>query len=352
MPATHCIAENQLPCKLSSWKAKQNAPPFANSKMAGLMAVFGVIGVCAALSGAAQAAGSRQDAVPGVQGNQLARGKIAAWQQFHPARWPYDLPPAAGNRERDRNAIRQPPAATRQPPLLEAVQFGSDQREDVPRYCRASCMIEWTAEPEPFRARIVEATGVVTPPAPAFRSLPATVPAPAGRAMAPSAVPPASVSPAPFLMDRPSPVAAQMWFVVAAVLLCGMMFVPDAVPIVLAFFALSGFVVGGLSLVIDLTWQYQVSIFAILGVALAVLWIWLNPAGRRDGGPDPRVNDRGPGTLVGREFKLEKPIEGGNGMLTFGGTSWRVAGKDCAAGRRVMVLRAEGSLLIVAPVEC
>jgi membrane protein implicated in regulation of membrane protease activity len=340
MLATCCIAENQLPCKLSSWKAKQNAPPFANPWVAGLksvlgvLAVSGVLGACAALSGAAQAAGVRQDAIPGK-----ARGNIAAWRQFHPAQWPYDLPTAAGHRERDRIATRQLPAA---------VQPGNDQREE-PQYCGASCMIEWTVEPEPFRARIVETIGAATPPAPAFRSLPATVPAPAGRAMAPSAMPP--VPPAPFLMDRSSRPAGQMWFVVAALLLCGMMFVPGAV--VLSFFALSGFVVGGLSLVIDLTWQYQVSIFAILGVALVVLWIWLDPARRRrDDNLDPLVNDRGPGSLVGRVFQLEKPIEGGNGMLAFGGTSWRIAGKDCAAGRRVRVLRAEGSLLIVVPVEC
>jgi inner membrane protein len=332
------VAENHSVFKPSSVKAKQNAPPFAKTRAARLGAVLRVLGLCAALSCAAGAASARHDAVPGT-----ARGRIPAWQQFNYSQWPYDLPPAAGNRERDRSATRQAPAAIGQAPA--AVQPGDDKHEDLPQYCRASCMIELTIKPAPARTRVVETTGVATP-MPAFRSLPATVPAPAGSAM----VPTASAPPAPFLLDRPSPLAGQMWFVVAALLLCGVVLVPGAV--VLSFFALSGFVVGGLSLATDLTWQYQVSIFAILGVALVVLWTRLDPARRcGDDNPDPPVNDRGPGSLVGRVFQLEKPIEGGNGMVTFGGTSWRIAGKDCAAGERVKVLRAEGTLLVVGPVE-
>jgi membrane protein implicated in regulation of membrane protease activity len=207
-------------------------------------------------------------------------------------------------------------------------------------------MIELAVEPEPARSKLIE-TGVATPPLPAFRHVPSTVPVPAARGMAPSA----SMPPAALLGDRPAPLAGQMWLVVGAMLLCAVMVVPGAAA-VLAFFGISGFIVGGLSLAIDLTWQYQVFIFAVLGVALVVLWILFDPTQRRNDNPDPTVNDRGPGALVGRVFELEKPIEGGNGMLTFGGTSWRIAGRDCAAGKRVRVLRAEGTLLIVDPVEC
>jgi inner membrane protein len=208
-------------------------------------------------------------------------------------------------------------------------------------------MIELSIGPEPARSKAVEMTGLATPTMPVFHSLPATVPVPAaGAAMAPAT----SIAPALFLADRPAPLAPQMWFVAGAMLLCAVMIVPGAV--VLAFFSVSGFIVGGLSLAIDLTWQHQVFIFAVLGVALVMLWVRLDPTHRRDDDPDLPVNDRGPRSLVGREFQLEKPIEGGNGILTFGGTSWRIAGKDCAAGKRVKVQRAEGTLLIVDPVEC
>jgi membrane protein implicated in regulation of membrane protease activity len=206
-------------------------------------------------------------------------------------------------------------------------------------------MIELTVEPEPARSRIIETTGVATPPMPAFRPAPATVPTLAGRAMAPSA----PIAPVPLLVRRQAPFEAQVWFLVGAVLLLAVLAVPGG--IVLAF-GVSGFVVGGLSLAIDLTWQHQVFIFAALGVALVLLWNRLDPARRRNDKPDPPVNGRGPRSLVGRVFQLEKPIEGGNGMLTFDGTSWRIAGKDCAAGKCVKVLRAEGTLLIVAPVDC
>jgi inner membrane protein len=270
----------------------------------------------------------------------MARERIPAWQRFEPSRWPHGLQPAAGNRERERKVLRPPPV----------VPSGIDQNDDPTSYCRASCMIELTTEPEPPRNKLVETTGVATPPLPAFRSVPATAPVPAARGLVPSSAPSASIPPAPLLNERPAPLAGQMWFVVGAVLLCAAMVVPGAA--VLAFFGLSGFVVGGLSLAIDLTWQHQVFMFTALGVALVMLWIRLDPTRRRNVDPDPLVNDRGPGSLVGHVFQLEKPIEGGSGMLTFGGTSWRIAGKDCAAGKRVKVLRADGTLLIVDPVEC
>jgi membrane protein implicated in regulation of membrane protease activity len=38
-------------------------------------------------------------------------------------------------------------------------------------------------------------------------------------------------------------------------------------------------------------------------------------------------------------------------MLTFDGTAWRITGKDCADGRRVRAIRAEGTLVIVDPME-
>jgi membrane protein implicated in regulation of membrane protease activity len=152
-------------------------------------------------------------------------------------------------------------------------------------------------------------------------------------------------------MDRPSPTAGQTWLVVAAVFLFCAIFVPGAV--VVRFLALAGIIIGGTSLLIDLRWQSQVIIFALLGVALVVLWVRSDPTqGHGKDNADPPFNDRGPGALVGRVFQLEKPIEGGQGMLTYDGTAWRVSGKDCAAGQRVKVIRAEGTLLIVDPLEC
>jgi membrane protein implicated in regulation of membrane protease activity len=129
------------------------------------------------------------------------------------------------------------------------------------------------------------------------------------------------------------------------------MLMPGAA-VVLWFLGLSGFIVGGTLLVIDLTWQSQLAIFATLGVTLLMIWVWLDRA-RRTGNDDaePRINERGPSAMVGRVFRLEKPIRGGHGILTTGGTAWRVAGRDCAAGKQVKVRCTEGTLLLVDPVE-
>ena len=60
---------------------------------------------------------------------------------------------------------------------------------------------------------------------------------------------------------------------------------------------------------------------------------------------------RGPYAFVGRVLKLQKPIVDGIGMVTIGGTVWRVAGRDCPAGQRVQVVHAEGTLLVVDPLD-
>jgi membrane protein implicated in regulation of membrane protease activity len=50
-------------------------------------------------------------------------------------------------------------------------------------------------------------------------------------------------------------------------------------------------------------------------------------------------------------LKLQKPIVDGIGVATIGGTVWRVAGRDCPAGQEVQVVHAEGTLLVVVPLD-
>jgi inner membrane protein len=277
--------------------------------------------LCAALICAAVTVSAQHDAVPG-----MAADRMPAWQRFNYSRWPYDLPPAVGDRERDGEAPWHPPAVA---------QSGNDRREDLPPHCRASCIIG-TIKPEPTGNKLAETTGVATPLLSVFRPLPS--------APAADPRPPASSPPVAFVIDRRSLLAGQIWFAVAVLLLCAMTFV--SVAVVVSFFALAG-LIAGMSLLVDFTWQYQVSIFALLGVAAVALWGRLDAARS----PDPPLNNRGPDSLVGRVFQLEKPIVGGNGMLTCDGIFWRITGHACAAGKRVKVLRADGTLLSVEPVE-
>ena len=110
--------------------------------------------------------------------------------------------------------------------------------------------------------------------------------------------------------------------------------------------------VGGISLLRDLSWQLQLITFAAAGIAAVMLWLRLDrPSRERNDLAGQLFGSRGPYGFVGREFKLQRPIVDGIGTVTIGGTVWRVAGEDCAAGKRVKVVHAEGTLLIVNPLE-
>ena len=138
-----------------------------------------------------------------------------------------------------------------------------------------------------------------------------------------------------------------IWFIVAAILLLA---APGTA--VLWFFGLAAFLVGSISLLRDLSWQSQLITFAVSGIAAVMLWQRLDRPSR-DGTDvtDQLFGGRGPYAFVGHVFKLQQPIVDGFGMVTIGGIVWRVAGNDCAAGKRVRVVRAEGTLLIVDSLE-
>jgi membrane protein implicated in regulation of membrane protease activity len=138
-----------------------------------------------------------------------------------------------------------------------------------------------------------------------------------------------------------------VWFIVAAILLLA---APGTA--VLWFFGLAAFLVGGISLLRDLSWQLQLITFAASGLAAVMLWLRLDrPSRGRDHLTDQLFGSRGPYAFVGRVFRLQRPIVDGIGTVTIGDTVWRVAGDDCAAGKQVRVVRAEGTLLIVDPLE-
>jgi inner membrane protein len=152
------------------------------------------------------------------------------------------------------------------------------------------------------------------------------------------------------LANRSRPLAAETWFIAGAVLLLGAILLPGAA--VLCFFGLAGFLVGGASVHLELTWQSQFIAYAMSVFALVLVWLWLEPPSPdRNGLTNQTLRGGGPCAFVGRVLRLEKPIVDGLGMVTIGGTLWRVAGRDCAAGKHVKVVYAEGTLLIVDPLE-
>jgi len=132
------------------------------------------------------------------------------------------------------------------------------------------------------------------------------------------------------------------WFILAGLLFGIEILVPGTF---FLWLGLSAALVGGLSLVIDWTWQIQLVAFAILALVSFVVW-W------RFGKPSETVAElpflnRRAEAYVGREFTLEKPIVNGNGTVRIDDTFWRVAGPDVPAGGRVKVVSADAATLMV-----
>jgi inner membrane protein len=132
------------------------------------------------------------------------------------------------------------------------------------------------------------------------------------------------------------------WWILAAVLAAVETFLPGVLAI---WFAASALVVGGLLLVVDIPWQLQLVLFAVLGVAALMLWRRF----RHPEGPESEhsaLNRRG-ANYVGQVFTLVEPIEGGSGKVQVGDTVWLVRGTDAPAGVKVRVTGVEGAMLRV-----
>ncbi|WP_032112632.1 NfeD family protein [Candidatus Paracaedibacter symbiosus] len=106
---------------------------------------------------------------------------------------------------------------------------------------------------------------------------------------------------------------------------------------------------GGLVYLLPLTPIGQVILFA----ALAILLIggsrkFLTRSHEKSA--QTGLNQRG-AQLIGRELVLEEPIFQGKAQVSIGDSKWIVHGPDLAAGEKITVIRVEGVILIVTPLE-
>ncbi len=131
------------------------------------------------------------------------------------------------------------------------------------------------------------------------------------------------------------------WFIAGGILLALEALVPG---VFMLWLGIAAMLVGTLSMFVDLSWQTQFIIFAVLSVAMIPLW-------RRFSFGSPTTDqpflNRRADALVGRIFTLDKPIVDGVGTVRVDDSVWRVTGADLPAGRRVKVVRAEGTALRV-----
>lgn len=134
------------------------------------------------------------------------------------------------------------------------------------------------------------------------------------------------------------------WIALGGVLLALEVVVPGAS---LLWLGIAAALTGIASFALDLPWQVQVAVFAILSVISVIVGRRLSPV--RDKASDrPFLNRRGD-ALVGHVLVLESAIEGGFGTVRVDDTVWRCEGPDLPGGSRVTVKRAVGPVLVVEP---
>jgi membrane protein implicated in regulation of membrane protease activity len=133
-------------------------------------------------------------------------------------------------------------------------------------------------------------------------------------------------------------IGAWKWFILAALLFVLEVLVPGSF---MMWLGLAAILVGVISSVAVWPWQAQVIAFAVF--AIAAIPAWRRFTRKSAAASDQPFLNRRAQALVGREFKLERPIVNGAGTLQVDDTIWRVSGPDCPAGSAVRVTGAEGA---------
>ncbi|OIV46300.1 hypothetical protein BK025_12625 [Sodalis sp. TME1] len=109
---------------------------------------------------------------------------------------------------------------------------------------------------------------------------------------------------------------------------------------------IAALLVGLLTWLVPLGWEWQGAIFAVLTVGSAWLWWYRLRAGDRTR-PASALNQRGQ-QLIGLRTRLSEPLINGFGRLRVGDSTWRVqASEDLPAGTWVEVYATEGITLRV-----
>ena len=96
----------------------------------------------------------------------------------------------------------------------------------------------------------------------------------------------------------------------------------------------------------DLSWQKQISLFAVLALLCSV-WFWYRFKSFKQTTDQPELNDRA-AQLIGREFALTHEMTGGQGKMQVGDTLWRVESENnLSAGTQVKVVGSRDMVLVI-----
>jgi len=135
------------------------------------------------------------------------------------------------------------------------------------------------------------------------------------------------------------------WLIAGLVLMALELLAPG---IFLFWLGLAALLSGVVAFLLNVGWQLQILLFGLFAAAAVPLWRRMARGGDAEAhATNPFLNRRAE-ALVGREFTLEKPIQGGVGTVRIDDTVWRVFGPDTPAGNRVRIVEADGVRLTVA----
>ena len=96
----------------------------------------------------------------------------------------------------------------------------------------------------------------------------------------------------------------------------------------------------------DLTWQQQISLFAVLALFCSV-WFWYRFKNFNQTTNQPQLNDRA-AQLIGGEYALTQTMTGGQGKIQVGDTLWRVeSDTNLSAGTQIKVTGRRNTVLLI-----
>lgn len=131
------------------------------------------------------------------------------------------------------------------------------------------------------------------------------------------------------------------WWVLAGVLLVAELLTGTFFFLWLGVAALA---VGIVALFWDMSWQLQVTLYAVLSLILLFASRMLLKRDKDE--PEPFLNRRA-ARHVGKVFMLDEPISGGRGRVRIDDTIWLVSGPDAPEKTRIRVTGVDGATLKV-----
>lgn len=127
-----------------------------------------------------------------------------------------------------------------------------------------------------------------------------------------------------------------LWLIAGLLLIAGEALAPG---VFLLWIGGAAIATGLMTAAVDLSFAWSLLFFAFSAIGSVLI-------GRRVYGPsesesgDPFLNRRAD-ALVGRTFRLNQPIRGGEGVISVNDTQWRLRGPDMPAGVRIRVVGVE-----------